>query len=100
MPVSRRRFLASAAALGLAPLAACGDQVVRASSCEGYAALDARDLQQRQALGYLDVTPDLAQQCAGCAYYQASVVPPCGGCQLFAGPVSPAGYCASWASSA
>ena len=102
MSVSRRRFLASAGAvLGLAPLAACGERTVRASSCEGYDALGAAALKQRQALGYVDVTPDPAQVCQNCLFYQ---VPPasaaCGGCQLFAGPVAPAGYCASWAAAA
>ena len=97
MPVSRRRFLAAAGALGLAPLAACGDKTVRASSCPGYDALDATALQQRQALGYVDVTPDPAQQCQNCRFYQTlATLAPCGGCQLFAGPVAPAGYCASW----
>ena len=97
-PISRRRFFASTAvALGLAPLAACGERTVRASSCEGYDVLDTAQLQQRQALGYVDVTPDVAQQCATCAFYQEPVGgSPCGGCQLFAGPVAPAGYCASW----
>lgn len=102
MPVSRRRFLAATgAALGLAPLAACGDGAVRAASCEGYDALDATALKQRQALGYVDVTPDPAQVCQNCRFYQAPAAgSACGGCQLFAGPVAPAGYCASWVAAA
>ena len=98
-PLSRRRFLASAgAALGLAPLAAgCGDDTVRASSCDGYASLDTAALKTRQALGYVDVSPDPAQLCTGCLFYQTPAPgAACGGCQLFAGPVAPAGYCASW----
>ena len=101
--VSRRRFLASAgAAVGLAPLVAgCGDGAIRAASCDGYGALDARALQQRQALGYVDVTPDPAQVCTNCTFYQESAPSAaCGGCQLFAGPVAPAGYCASWVAGA
>ena len=97
--VSRRRFLASAAAAaGLAPLVAgCGDGTIRAASCDGYSALDAAALQQRQALGYVDVTPDPAQVCSNCRFYQTPAPDAaCGGCQLFAGPVAPAGYCASW----
>lgn len=78
-------------------VAACGDPTIQASACDGYSALSATDLQRRQALGYVDVTPDPAQQCQGCRFYQ----PPapsaaCGGCQLFPGPVAPGGYCASW----
>ena len=97
--VSRRRFLVSAGAvLGVGPvLAACGGGAVRAASCEGYSALDAAALQQRQALAYVDVTPNPAQRCDGCRFWQAPAGDsPCGGCQLFPGPVAPAGYCTSW----
>lgn len=101
--LSRRRFLVSTAALvGLAPLAAgCGDETIRAANCEGYGALDTAALKQRQALGYVDVTPNPAQQCTGCRFYQAPAPgAACGGCQLFAGPVAPGGYCASWVANA
>jgi hypothetical protein len=97
--VSRRRFLASAGAvLGLAPvLSACGGGPVRAASCEGYAALDAVALQMRHRLEYVDEAPNLAQQCSTCRFYQPPVGDsPCGGCQLFAGPVAPGGHCTSW----
>lgn len=101
--VSRRRFLVSAGAvLGVGPiLAACGGGDVTAASCEGYDALTPGDLQTRQALGYVDVTPDPAQRCDNCRLYNAPTGgSACGGCQLFAGPVAPAGYCTAWAATA
>ena len=103
--VTRRRFLASAGAvLGVGPiLAACGggDDAVVASACTGYDALRPQDLQAREALGYVDVTPNAAQRCDNCRLYnQPEGGSPCGGCQLFAGPVAPAGWCRSWAAMA
>ena len=99
-PVSRRRFLVSAGAvLGVGPvLAACGGGDVTAAACEGYDALTPADVQTREALGYVDVTPNAAQRCDNCRLYNAPAGrSPCGGCQLFAGPVAPAGWCRSWA---
>ena len=100
-PVSRRRFLAtSAGALGLGSvLAACGGGGggVAAAECEGYDALSAADLQQRAALAYVDNSGVIGKKCNNCSFY---VVPEggsaCGGCQLFAGPVAPEGYCTGW----
>ena len=102
-PVSRRRFLVSTGAvLGLGPvLAACGGGDVTAASCEGYSALTAQDLSTREALGYVDATPNAAQRCDNCRLYNAAAAgADCGGCQLFAGPVAPAGWCRSWAQAA
>ncbi|MEP0548837.1 MAG: high-potential iron-sulfur protein [Rhodothermales bacterium] len=117
--LSRRSFLGRLAAVGAVGLggstllAACGGdeattagtsdgaRVVEASSCEGYDALDPQALQTRQALGYVDATPREGQNCANCRFYtQPQGGSPCGGCQLFAGPVSPAGWCQSWAAQA
>ena len=100
-PVSRRHFLAtSAGALGLGSvLAACGGGGggVVAAECEGYDALSAADLQQRAALAYVDNSGVIGKKCNNCSFY---VVPEggsaCGGCQLFAGPVAPEGYCTGW----
>ena len=103
MPVSRRRFLASAgAAAGLGSLlAACDGGPARAAECAGYAGLGVRALKARQVLGYVDETPDPAQQCRRCRSYRAPASgSPCGGCRQLAGPVAPGGYCASWAAGA
>ena len=103
--VSRRRFLVSAGAvLGVGPvLAACGGGGggATAASCEGYAALDGAALQQRQSLGYMDASPNAAQRCDNCRFYNAPAEgAACGGCQLFPGPVVPGGWCRSWVAQA
>ena len=100
--VSRRRFLVTTGAvLGLGPaFAACGGPVT-AASCEGYDALTEQELQARAALNYVDETPVAGQRCDNCRFYQRPAGgSPCGGCQLFAGPVVPGGYCMSWAATA
>jgi hypothetical protein len=114
---SRRQFLGRLAALGAAGLggttllAACGGDgadtaatgdlpypVVEASTCQGYDALDQQALSARQALNYADVTPEEGQYCGNCRFKQDYEEDAnCIGCQLFAGPVSPAGWCQSWA---
>ena len=100
-PVTRRRFLASAGAvLGVGPLvAACGGGgPTTASACAGYGDLTGADLAAREALGYVDKSPKPAEICASCRLYDLPEGDsPCGGCQLFAGPVLAAGYCNSWA---
>ena len=97
--VSRRRFLAStAAAAGLAPfVAACSSGPERASQCQGYGALSTAELQQRQALDYVDDSPKLGQVCTTCRLYdQPTTDGGCGGCQLFPGPVVGQGWCTAW----
>ncbi len=99
--VSRRRFLASAGAvLGVGPiLAACGGGGgnVTAASCQGYAELGGAELQQRASLNYVDNSPRPAELCSNCRFYNAPEGgSPCGGCQLFPGPVAPDGWCKSW----
>lgn len=95
--LSRRRFLATTAALaGLAPLAsACADPVA-AATCDGYGALTPEDLASRAALQYVDQSPKPSELCTNCRLYSAPAGgSPCGGCQLFKGPVAPLGWCAS-----
>ncbi len=116
-PFTRRHFLGRFAALGAAGLggstllAACGGgdgeaetvgegeyAVVEASSCEGFDALDEQALSARQALNYQDRSPEEGEYCGNCQFQQAYAEDDsCLGCTLFAGPVSPGGWCASWA---
>ncbi len=124
--VSRRDFLQRLSAIGLAGvgggvlLSACGGgseqegEAEAASqqsesatadagfSCDDLSGLsDAQQEQRRQmteALNYVEQTPNVGQNCANCALYrQPAGGEPCGGCQLFPGPVHPDGYCNSWA---
>ncbi|MFN3595993.1 MAG: high-potential iron-sulfur protein [Rubricoccaceae bacterium] len=108
-PASRRAFVRRLAGLGAlvvggpALLTACGggDDAITAASCPGYDALTPQDRQMREALNYVDASPNPAQLCTNCQFY----VPEeggsrCGGCTLFAGPVAPGGWCSSWAARA
>ena len=99
--LSRRRFLATTAgAIGVIPiLSACGGGApTTAAACEGYDALSEADLATRAALNYVDKSPKPAEICASCRLYNAPAAESaCGGCQLFAGPVTAAGYCTGWA---
>ena len=111
--LSRREALARLAVLGVGVscLPGCGGSsenapnvgadapdIVDASTCKGHATLDADAMELRQSLGYVDATVKPTQYCANCRFYRLPEGGDrCGGCQLFAGPVSPAGYCTSWA---
>lgn len=122
-PLDRRAFLGRFAALGLgasAFLAACGGgngtdtgttgqtggtatqangeyPVVPANDCAGYDELTDQQLQMRQSLQYEDESPREGQYCGNCRFQEAYAADQrCLGCQLFEGPVSPGGWCASW----
>ncbi|HLA64118.1 MAG TPA: high-potential iron-sulfur protein [Rhodothermales bacterium] len=115
--LSRRAFVGRMAAFGaltaaVGPLAACGDgssggtlevqaDVVEAASCTGYDALTPQQLSVRDALRYVDAAPTAAQHCANCRFVQLTTAnAPCVGCQLIPGPISPGGWCSSWATPA
>lgn len=79
------------------------------ASCSDLSGLSEAQRQQRQqmteTLNYVEETPNEEQYCSNCALYtppeQAETTEEqCGGCQLFPGPVSPNGYCTSWAPAA
>lgn len=71
--------------------------VVDASTCQGYDALDEQALAMRNALNYQDASPEADKHCGNCQLKQAyEADAQCLGCQLFAGPVSPGGWCQSW----
>ena len=99
-PVSRRRFLASAAAVGALPfVAACGGDPVDSTACAGYDGLSEMELEKRAALDYVDESPKMGLKCTNCKLYAAAPEgSPCGGCSLFAGPVAPGGWCSGWVS--
>ncbi len=115
--LSRRRFLQRFVAVGAVGLgsgsilAACGggqpapeaaapEAAASASVCD-LTGVPEQELAMRTQLQYVDVSPDPAKHCSGCALY----VPPaegstCGGCTLKLGPVAPEGHCLSWAAKA
>lgn len=103
---SRREFLTrlGVGALvvgGVSALAACG------KSGGGDAAAACTDpgggsKAQRDALHYVDKSPNADKNCTNCQLYLAAAGgAPCGKCTAFAStPVAPTGYCDSWAKKA
>ena len=111
---SRRAFLRRTLGLGAASvgagalLAACGGEQGGAegaagevesdlAACGDVSGLSEDEKQLRQNFEYVNETPYPEKRCDNCQFYQqpeGDAV--CGGCQLFAGPVSPEGYCNSW----
>ena len=61
------------------------------------APVDAASQQLRTSLQYVEVSQKEGQKCSTCAQYIADKHGACGGCQLFTGPVQPAGNCLSYA---
>ncbi|MFB9292641.1 high-potential iron-sulfur protein [Persicitalea jodogahamensis] len=87
-------------------LAGCGsskksvatDKKLKATPCEDLTGVPAVDVEKRKSLGYTNLSPIPDKECRNCQLF----IPPkegseCGGCLLFAGPVSPEGYCTYWA---
>lgn len=73
-------------------------EIVKAIPCEDLTGVPAVEAEKRKALGYTRLSPMPDRHCNNCQLF----VPPkegteCGGCLLFAGPVSPEGYCTYWA---
>jgi hypothetical protein len=69
-----------------------------AAECPGYSELTENELASRRGLQYADVSPEAGQYCHNCEFrIEEERYNPCIGCQLFAGPVAPEGWCAAWA---
>jgi hypothetical protein len=80
------------------PLDSPPDARLVAAECPGYAELTENELASRRGLQYADVSPEAGQHCHNCEFLTpAEQYNPCVGCQLFAGPVAPEGWCAAWA---
>lgn len=82
-----------------APEAAPEPAAVTCNDLSGLSETDrAQSEQMRQALSYVDVSPEDAKHCENCALYVAAQGDAaCGGCNLIKGPIAPKGYCTSWA---
>lgn len=72
-----------------------------AADCPGHAELTEDELATRRGLQYTDRSPEPGQFCRNCMFRSdVARYAPCIGCQLFAGPVAPEGWCAAWAAEA
>ena len=121
-PCSRRIFLKQVVAIGaaglIAPglLAACGNEnaaernetetgptdqtsagAAASGKCEGSADLPAGDVAARQAVNYVDESPQADKFCANCRFFkQPTAGAVCGGCEIVKGPIASEGYCNAW----
>jgi hypothetical protein len=68
-----------------------------ADPCSDTTGLTETDLQMRSNLKYVAASTEEGKHCSNCKFFQPDQYSEeCGGCQLFKGPVNPAGYCSSW----
>jgi len=67
-----------------------------ADPCTDVSGLSETDLQMRSNVNYVEVTEIPEQRCDNCQLYTQPSNGGCGGCLLFAGPVTAAGWCSSW----
>lgn len=68
------------------------------AGCGDVSGLTDSEVQMRQTLQYVDVSPKPDQLCSNCQLYvEATGGASCGGCQIIKGPIAPGGYCTSWA---
>lgn len=66
--------------------------------CDDLSGVDPVDVDKRKALGYTKLSPIQDKQCNNCKLWiPEKEGKECGGCMLFAGPVSPEGHCTYWA---
>ena len=119
---SRRLFLQRTLVIGaaglIAPglLAACGNGnaterneaetgptdktapgAAASGKCEGSADLPAGDVAARQAVNYVDESPEAEKFCANCRFFkQPAADAVCGGCEIVKGPIAAEGYCSAW----
>lgn len=116
--VSRRDFLQRLSALGLAGvggsalLTGCGggddssssdggSATTASDTCNDLSGLTDEEKSRREgqvnALNYVSETPREGQRCNNCQFWKPDAYEsPCGGCQLFPGPVNAQGYCTGW----
>ncbi|UJR82862.1 high-potential iron-sulfur protein [Sandaracinus amylolyticus] len=97
--LTRRAMLERGAVLGLVVIGAsagigCGGAEL---DCTNPPGLTDAQRQQRQALSYVDRSPNPTQRCETCNFYTAPAqAGQCGGCALNLGNVNPQGYCSSY----
>lgn len=109
--LDRRAFFGRALLLGVgavgagAVLTACENSGGGAATpktpkvdCSDVSALSEAELNTRNSLKYVDVTPIPAKVCDNCKLYVEK--PPCNGCTVVPGPIAAKGYCAAWVAKA
>jgi High potential iron-sulfur protein len=101
--ISRREYLKQSGCLGLAAglgllHSACGSHAASSSlTCTDASGLNAEEMKARDALKYVDRSPDPSKTCKNCQLFEKPAeTGRCGGCALAKGPYHPDGYCIAW----
>lgn len=83
---------------GPAALLGCSKEGGGALRCTDTTGLSPEDVLKREQLVYVDLSPKSDENCLNCNFWIPEPAEgQCGGCDLFAGPAHPLGYCTSWA---
>lgn len=105
--LNRREFLTrlglSAVAVGaVASLTGCDKKEGGAAAkCDDTTGLDDGSKATRTSLKYVDKSTEAGKECKLCQQFvEPAGGAACGGCKLFKGTVSPAGYCSGFAAKA
>ena len=105
--LTRRKFvvgsiqipLGSALLLGLQSCGGSSENATTQAACANPDDMSSSEASLRSSLAYTPNSPDPAQNCAGCAYFNGGTAE-CGACNLLGGgQVNASGRCDSWASS-
>jgi len=65
--------------------------------CQESADLPILDITARQAVNYVDESPQPDKDCANCRFFkQPATGTVCGGCDIVRGAIAPEGYCNAW----
>lgn len=110
--LDRRQFFERALLIGASTfgagafLAACkseaksgggaGSKAPAAVDCTDLSALSEQEKKTREALKYVNNTPEPAKNCANCKLFVSQ--PPCNKCTAVPGPIAAGGYCTAWIS--
>ncbi len=105
--LSRRDFVRKLSVFGFVGLGAgsilkaCGNgeeaETDPDDPCNDLSDLTDDEIQTREAFEYVAETPNPDERCDNCQFWLPDEHgEECGGCDLFAGPVHPAGWCNSW----
>lgn len=108
--LSRRDFVRKLSVFGVAGLGAgsilkaCGNGEDEPAAdaddpCADVSGLSEQEIQEREDIyEYVAETPNPDERCDNCQFWQPDRFgEECGGCELFAGPVHPGGWCNTWA---
>ena len=96
VPSPSRRALLQSAAAGLLSLGGLGGCRKPEFSCTGLVGVAPNDVKTREALGYVDRSPDPQKPCSTCQQFEAAAGDGCGTCKLMRGPIHPSGTCKAY----